>query len=175
MSYSKEGLVNDAKFVVSECARIQILVNQGDLKSIGRLDHMASLPHPGGRGEMLCGAAAAAIITGFAKEAADRGGLSKRVSLANVRKELAYLFVIRFFKEEREIDTKQIDRLFSSTAKACQKYLEDITHFVPCHLMNAKDPCFFNMGPVKFHNRVSMARRVLSTGGLKRSCEKTSE
>ena len=75
MSYSKEGLVNDAKFVVSECARIQILVNQGDLKSIGRLDHMASLPHPGGRGEMLCGAAAAAIITGFAKEAADRGGI----------------------------------------------------------------------------------------------------
>jgi len=175
MSYSKEALVNDAKFVVSECARIQVLINQGGLKSIGRIDHMASLPHPGGRGEMLCGTAAAAIITNFAKEAAVRGGLSKRVSLANVRKELACLFVIRFFKEEREIDTKQIDRLFSSTSKACEKYLETITHFIPCHLMNAKDPCFFTMGGVTFHNRVSMSRRVLNKAGLRKGCEKNNE
>ncbi|MNQ75403.1 hypothetical protein D3C85_901990 [compost metagenome] len=175
MSYSKEALVKDARFVVSECARIQVLINRGDLKSIGRLDHMASLPHPGGRGEMVCGAAAAAIITSFAKEAAERGGLSKRVSLANVRKELATLFVLRFFKEEREIETKQIDRLLSSTAKACQKYLEDITHFIPCHLMSAKDPSFFTLGAVTFHNKTSMARRVLNRGGLSKGLEKTDE
>lgn len=175
MSYNKEALVKDAKFVISECARIQVLISGGDLKSIGRQDHMASLPHPGGQGEMICGVAAAAVITGFAKEATERGGLSKRISLANVRKELATLFVLRFFKEEREVETKQIDRLFSSTAKACRKYLEDITHFIPCHLMSAKDPAFFKLGAVTFHNKKSMAGRVFNKGGVNKCADKNDE
>lgn len=163
MRYSKERLVGDAKFVVSECNRLQTLVNLGDFKSIERMDHTASLPHPGGYGEMICGAAAASIITGFAQEAAERGGLSKRVSLTNVRKELASLFVLRFFKEKREIDIKQIDRLFNSTIKASKTFLEDITHFIPCHLMNAKDPDSFTLGPVTFHNRLSITRKILNS------------
>ena len=154
--------MGDAKLVVSECNRFQALVNLSGLKSIGRTDSMASLPHPGGRGEMICGVVAASIITGFAKEAAERGGISKRVSLANVRKELAKLFVFRFFNEGREIDNKQIDRLFNSAVKASQQFLEEITHFIPCHLMNAKDPDSFTLGPVTFHNKISMARRILN-------------
>ena len=57
---------------------------------------------------------------------------------------------------------KQIDRLFNSTVKASQKYLDQITHFIPCHLMNVKDPDSFTLGPVTFHNKLSMARRVLN-------------
>lgn len=162
MPYSKARLVADAKFVISECDRIQTLLNRDGLRSLARADHMSSLPHPSGQGEMVCGIGAASIITDFAKEAAERGGISKRVSLTNVREELAKLFVFRFFKEEREIDMKQIDRLFNSTVKASQKYLDQITHFIPCHLMNVKDPDSFTLGPVTFHNKLSMARRVIN-------------
>ncbi|PAV68051.1 hypothetical protein WR25_02503 [Diploscapter pachys] len=162
MRYSKEKLVEDAKFVVSECIRFQELVNLGSFKTIERIDHMASLPHPKGYGEMICGAAAAKIITRFAQEAAERGGLSKRVTLDNVRKKLAELFVLRFFKEKRDIDTKQIDRLFNSTVKASKTFVESITHLIPCHLMNSKEPESFTLGPVKFHNRLSITRKILS-------------
>lgn len=161
MPYSRARLVADAKFVIAECNRIQEQLNRGGLRSIARTDHMSFLPHPSGQGEMLCGNAASSIITDFAKEAAERGGISKRVSLGSVRKELARLFVYRFFKEGREIDMKQIDRLFNTTVKVSQKYLDQITHFIPCHLMNVKDPDSFTLGPVTFHNKLSMVRRVL--------------
>lgn len=169
MPYSKEKLVADAKTVMSECDRIGALLKLGDMRSISREDHMSSLPHPNGQGDMLCGIRAASIITEFAKEAAERGGISKRVSLASVRKELAKLFVLRFFKERREIDIRQIDRLFSSTVKASQRLLNNITHFIPCHLMNVKDPDCFTLGPVTFHNKLSMGRRILnqSRSGIK--------
>lgn len=172
MPYSKARLIPDAKFVIAECGRIQELLNRGGLRSIARTDHMSSLPHPSGQGEMVCGHVASSIITDFAKEAAERGGISKRVSLGSIREELARLFVYRFFKEGREIDMKQIDRLFNATVKASQKYLDQITHFIPCHLMNVKDPDSFSLGPVTFHNKLSMARRVLSQSRSSIKCDK---
>ena len=172
MPYSKEKLVTDAKTVMSECDRIDSILKLGGFKSIPREDHMSSLPHPNGQGDMLCGIRAASIITDFAKEAAERGGISKRVSLGSVRNELAKLFVLRFFKEKREIDIKQIDRLFNSTVKASQKFLNTITHFIPCHLMNVKDPDCFTLGPVTFHNKLSMGRRILSQRRSGSKCAK---
>lgn len=160
MSYSKKQLVADAKFVVSECNRLQLLLNSTGLREIEFNDHMSSLPHPNGFGEMICGRAAAIIITKLAKEAAERGSISKKVSLSNIRKETAKIFVQRFFKEAREIDTKQIDRLLSTVIKTSNIYRATKTHLIPCHLMLAKDPDKFTLGPVTFHNRSGVNRLI---------------
>lgn len=161
MSDGKQKLIRDVNFVLSECARIQGLVNLGNLKVIGSADFMSSLPHPNGRGQMLCGVAAAAIITELAKLALHRSRLSRRVGLMTARKELEKLFVYRFFTEQRDVDTKQIDRMLNAVAKMSRGYCVTITHLIPCHLMHSQEPALIKVGQVTFHNKSSINQLLI--------------
>jgi hypothetical protein len=167
MGIPKDELVNDAKFILSECSRIKNSLQTSGFRDIPPKDRMACLPHPRGHGDLLCGVMAAEIITKFAREATQRGMLGKRVSIEYVRKETASIFVSRFIKESRLVETKQLDRMFNAIIFSAKKYRKDITHLIPCHLMLSKKPEKFSIGPVTFHNRSSIARLVLDKRVLK--------
>jgi hypothetical protein len=59
------------------------------------------------------------------------------------------------------IDTKQIDRVLSTAIKTVKKQCVTLIHFIPCHLMSAKDPERLIIGPVTFHNRASFRTLLL--------------
>jgi hypothetical protein len=68
----------------------------------------------------------------------------------------------RFFGEKRPLSVQQIDRLFSAVGKHARQKCVDVTHLIPCHLMNARDPTELKIGPVTFLNRSGMRHLLLS-------------
>lgn len=154
-------LVEMTQFVVSECARFQQLVAEKNLSTLDRLDWLTSLPHPSGTGSLICGREASKVIHELTVEAAISGRLRGAVSLSNLRKELERQFVFRFLKEARPVDRSQVDRMISAAVKAAKRHCKPVTHLIPCHLMNTKEPESFPVGPVTFHNRSSMRRLLM--------------
>lgn len=161
MASSKE-VVEHVNFILSECARLRELMAKGGLRNFDRRDSMSDIPHPSGTGSMICGWRASQKITLLAEEAAKRGAISRQVSSGLIRKQFAAMFVEWFFKQQRAVDIRQVDRLLSSVAKACRRHFKSKTHFLPCHLTYTNLPISISLGPVTFHNRSSATRVLLS-------------
>lgn len=151
--------VDDVGFILSECARI-LAMGVNVFKLLPKDEMFFSLPHPRGQGMMLCGRAAAQRLDALAEDARHAAGLSRRVELDAVRKPLAELIVARFIREKRPLDIAQVDRALAAAGTAARGKCQDNIHFVPCHLMSAKEPEVFAIGPVVFRNRAAF-RRVL--------------
>jgi hypothetical protein len=85
-------LADEVSFILSEIGRFSTM----DLEQIGTLsreDLGPLLPHPRGRGELMCGHAAAEKIEGLAKDYLASHRLSGRLAAAEV--------VVRFGAEPR--------------------------------------------------------------------------
>lgn len=116
------------------------------------------LPHPSGRGKMLCGRAAAERVEALATEAGRRTGISRRVeyqTLINVTKDL---LVQRFLKEKRDLSRSQIDRFFAAIHRRADATCSDLVQLVPCTLMTEQEPENLIVGPVTFRNRASFRK-----------------
>lgn len=165
MNNKKDALVNDVRFILDECDRLNKVVQHGGLRTLSQHDLLSSLPHPSGVGSVLCGHSAAVKVTELAEEAARRGNLTRRIELTTLRTEISRLIVSRFIKEKRPLNVTQLDRLMSSAVKKAQSQCMTLTHLIPCHLMSARDPERFSIGPVTFHNRASFRRLLLKKAG----------
>ena len=162
MRYNKDQMVIDAKFVISECDRFQLIINQGGFLEIDQQDLLGKLPHQAGTGSIICGRKAASIISKLAKEAAKRSQLLERISISRIREETEKTFVYHFIKKGRDVDFNQLNRFFQAVAKASEAHLTTTTYMIPCHLMHSRDPEYLSLGPVFFHNRSSFAKIILS-------------
>ncbi|MBY2909642.1 HEPN domain-containing protein [Rhizobium leguminosarum] len=158
MANSKDKLLNDVKFIFTEVARVNAIAKT-NLKSVPRDDLWFTIPHPE-KGEMLCGRAAAERIDSLAQLAGSRSKLLRRVERSVLRKNVAEVLVERFIRQLREVNIKEFDRAINDVGKRSKAKCVDLTHFVPCHLMRAKDPDEILLGPIKFRNR-SAFRKVL--------------
>jgi len=156
----KDSWVTDVKFIFDECARLMSVAGNG-LKQIPREDSLYMLPHPSGRGSMICGRAAAEKVAGLANEAARRSGLTRRIEHSTIRRPVEYLLVNRFMKEKRLLNITEVDRVLAAAARQARSKLSTTTHLVPCHLISARDPAQIVIGPVKFHNRSSIRALLL--------------
>lgn len=154
------SMVDDVLFIFSESSRLMRMA-MDNFASIPREDDFHWLPHPEGRGQIICGAAAAKKIDLLAQKAAGQAGLTNRIELETIRRPLAKILVQRFQKERRLVDKKQIDRALSAAVKQARAEMSDRTHFVPCHLFSANDPPRIVMGPVTFHCRTSFRKLIL--------------
>lgn len=156
----KDTLVSDVNFIIDECARFAFIVSN-DFKQISREDVLHTLPHPTGRGQIICGRAAAKKITGLANIAAQQNNLIGRISDSTIRRPIEHLLVKRFMKEKRQVDISQVDRMLAAAAKEARSKVSQITHLVPCHLIAASDPAQLVIGPVTFHNRRNIRTLLL--------------
>ena len=155
-----DPLAEDITFIFEECERIRNM-GRDIFKLLPKDEVFFALPHPSGRGRMLCGRPAAKRVAKLADEAGQRSGLSRRVTHQTLRKPTEELLVERFVKEGRELSRKQIDRFLASVARKARAACADITHFIPCTLMTAQDPEALTVGPVIFRNRASFRRLML--------------
>lgn len=165
MANRKDGLLADVSFIFEECARLNQLVKEGKFASLPREDAFCELPHPTHNwpnGKMLCSRAGFDRLESLARIALRRARLERRVSLSSARKVLAEILVRKFVRENRPIEISHIERALSETAKRCTRTCEDLTHFIPCHLMRPQTPNSFEIGPVRFLNQATFRSRLAS-------------
>lgn len=105
MTNRKQQLIDDVSFIFTECVRVnEALQAPGGLKNLPKSDWMFELPHPSGKGKMMCGRAAAQRLEELARSAIRRSGLSRQVDLLAVRRMLGDILVRKFLKEKRGIE-----------------------------------------------------------------------
>ena len=169
MANSKDQLVNDVSFIFEECARQIRMVEEGRFRDIPREDAFCDLPHPTHNwptGKMLCSRAGFDRLETLTVKALKQAELENRVSLQPARSVMGEILVRKFVREKRAIETKQIDRAMSEMVKRCRKTCDDLTHYIPCHLMSPQSPASFQIGPVRFLNqatfRSTLAKHIWS-------------
>lgn len=112
---------------------------------------------------MPCSRAGFDRLEALARTALFRASLERRVSLSSARKILAEILVRKFIREKRPIEIRSVDRALSETAKRCASTCEDLTHFIPCHLMAPQSPDSFEIGPIRFLNQATFRKRLASS------------
>ncbi|MDE1567095.1 HEPN domain-containing protein [Aquabacter sediminis] len=167
---------DDIAFVFSECTRMASL-SRDEISKLPTADLFSSLPHPSGNGNMMCGAEANRRLLDIANLALSRSVYAGRIASGAVVKNLKEGIVQRFFRERRRLDQKQAERVVSSAVRSAAKNIEDLTHFMPCHLGYAESPNYFSIGPVQF-KRKELAFEVIEpalTALLEEASEGASE
>lgn len=156
MANRKDEFLADVSFIFEECARLNQMVKTGKFSSLPHEDAFCDLPHPTynwPNGKMLCSRAGYDRLGSLTRTALARANLERRVSLSSARKVLAEILVRKFLREKRPVDIMNVDRALSETARRCGRSCEDITHFIPCHLMAPQSPASFEIGPIRFLNQ----------------------
>jgi hypothetical protein len=168
----KQAWVADIEFVLSECRRLREHTRHAKPWNLSKSDLLATLPSPSGIGTILCGADALYRLHGLAIVALKQSGASGTVEPETVFRALKHIVVQRFIKEQRTPDIAQVERALAAAAKEAKRLRSDAVHFIPCRLMDAKDPSTFSVGPVTFRERVSFDQQMqahyaayLETGG----------
>jgi hypothetical protein len=155
----KDGWVEDVAFTRSECERIINFLAATtpfyDLRQLPKADIYGELPHPSGRGDMLCGSAAAQRVKRLAEQALQHSDAVGTLETGRVHRALRKIIVERFFKDQLPVDVPHVEKAISAAVKAAKRDRADTTHFFPCRLMYAGDPDTFVVGPVTF---VTVAR-----------------
>lgn len=150
---------DDIEFVLLEAVRIGRMDPRETLK-LPFPENMATLPHPSGTGQMLCGAMAYKRLQSLVDLALSRSQHAGRIEPEAVFTKLKSVIVRRFLCEKRELNTREADRAVSAAIKAAARARTDLTHFVPCHLGHAETPESISIGPVRFQPRNVVIERL---------------
>jgi hypothetical protein len=113
-------------------------------------DTLATIPHPNGRGALLCGGRANSKIWALARDALVESEWKDRMEAAAVQRQLREGFVRKFLKDGLPIDLKNVEALLSEALSAAAAGCKILTHFVPCHVSSDAEPATFEIGPVSF-------------------------
>lgn len=157
---SKTDLEEAIHFIFGEYVRFAKM-SKVERKKIDKRDYFCNLPHPSGRGHMLCGHLAEAKLRELSEEALGLNRLAGRVSVKTVRELIGSELVKRFLIEKRPVDVQQIDRLMSWLGRAALRRCSGQTHFIPCHLMYVEEPAELAVGPVTLRSRKSFRSQIL--------------
>ena len=159
MTKVKQEIAKDIHFIFDEVRRFRNM-GKAVFKEIEIIDVLCTLPHPSGTGRMLCGQAAHSKVAAIARKAAEKANIIDCITSHTLRKAAEVQLVQRFYVNQRPVNERQIDKLFSAITSEVEKTCSDKTQFVPCLLMTAKQPNSFVIGPVTFRNSHSFWRRV---------------
>jgi hypothetical protein len=153
------GWVADIEFVFAECVRIQNAIssavknNPASLQDLPKEDMWGDLPHPDGRGPLMCGRSANQRLWRLAEQAVKYSDAVGTIEIGPVHNALGKILVQRFLTERRPIDERQAERALASAVREAKGARMDRTHYVPCRLMYSKGPSSFTIGPVTFQAR----------------------
>ncbi|MDP1732763.1 MAG: HEPN domain-containing protein [Sulfuritalea sp.] len=122
-------------------------------------DALAMIPHPSGRGHLICGREASqrlSRVTSLVFEYAP--DLSDRIDPAKTRKKVVDAFVLRVLTEKRDLDCATVEAILEDVSAQCRESLAASQHFLPCVLFRNGRPDEFSVGPVTFSRRASFFR-----------------
>jgi hypothetical protein len=149
----KAAQVADVQFVLAESARVHKLMADtppAEWQNIPRDELIGSLPHPSGKGDMLCSGLGERRVWALAEQALKQSNAVGTLETERVHQVLKPILVDRFIKELRPIDEKEVERALASAVRQAKRDRSDRVHFIPCRLMYAGDPDTFAVGPVTF-------------------------
>src|SRR5215213_629744 len=170
----KEQIVEDVHFIFTECIRLaELPINE--IMALPPIEHFSEIPHPSGKGKMLCGSAAHKKVYELTERAIKHAKLINRVKYQNYVDDFAKLLITKFVKEKADIDIKQIDRIFSSVGKIAKNKCQTQTHFIPCRLMAVDEPDEIKIGPVIFRNRKNFRKIIIKKSDEYKSTITSSE
>ena len=125
------------------------------LRERPREDLLATIPHPSGRGSLLCGRRANSKIWALARDALVESEWKDRMEAPVVQRQLREGLLRKFLKEGLPIDLKNIEALLSEALSAAAAGCKTLTHFIPCHVSSDAEPAAFAIGPVSFQPTVT--------------------
>lgn len=151
---AKKDWPGEVAFAIAECDRIAAMVTAAvpgkKLKDIPRKDVLATLPHPSGGGETLCGQAAYQRLHHLAALALKESAFAETATLSDVFRAFRKLVSSRFLSRQQQPTAKNVDAALADAIKEAGKKCRDATHFIPCRLTYAKGPAIFSVGNVTF-------------------------
>lgn len=171
---SKLKLIEDVEFIFSEALRFKELEREWleTKKAPEALKEgfLWEIPFPDDDKKKLpIGRTAMARLEGLAGLAARRAGIDRQIDVLTVRKPLAQALIRKFVLENRPIDVQHVERALSEAARKARDRLVTKTHFLPCHLMIAKQPTRFAIGPILFMRQSEFRSMVAERLWQKRS------
>jgi hypothetical protein len=164
---AKEDWPGEVVFALAECDRIAKVVASAatgkKLKDIPKKDVLATLPHPSGRGDMLCGQAAYQRLHHLAALALKDSAYAETATLGDVFSAFRKLVSARFLSKKQEPTLKNVQSALAEAIQEAASKCRDATHFVPCRLTYAKNAAEFALGKVTFRASKSFNETMAST------------
>ncbi|MFT3809964.1 MAG: HEPN domain-containing protein [Micropepsaceae bacterium] len=108
------------------------------------------LPHPSGRGSMICHPDAHDRLYDMAEGALAKSKYAGRIEVSAAFEELKRITVERFYRDKREITQSEADKAVAAAVKASAKVCKTLTHYIPCHIGDDKGDFAFELGRVHF-------------------------
>lgn len=175
---AKQKLVDDVHFIFSEAIRYLELQNRwfetkaapGELKE----GFLFEISYPGDeRRKLPLGRSAMNRLEELAIVAARRAGIDQQVDVLTIRKPLGEALIRKFILEDREIDVTHVERALSEAARKASQARQEMSHFIPCHLMRVQEPAAFTIGPVTFMRRNEFRKRIANLLWSEREVHRT--
>lgn len=123
-------------------------------------DALCSIPHPDGRGHLICGSLAWERFDRLAIRVIDfEPELTRRVSTEQLRKIVVDVFTQLILKEHREVDLATAEQILMDAADIAKQSLQTTEHYLPCVLFLKGGPDEFKIGPVTFTRRIAFFKK----------------
>ena len=123
-------------------------------------DALCSIPHPDGRGHLICGSLAWERFYRLAIRVIDfEPELARRVSTEQLRKIVVDVFTQLILKEHREVDLATAEQILMDAADIAKQSLQTTEHYLPCVLFLKGGPDEFKIGPVTFTRRIAFFKK----------------
>jgi hypothetical protein len=135
-----------------------------------REDALCMIPHPDGRGHLICGFEAMRRFGTLTDRVLEyEPWLAGRLGRSKMKDRVVAAFVQRVLREKREVDTGTAEQILKDVSEACRASLVSLEHYIPCVLFLNGGPDEFSIGPVTFSRRIAFfqSRRA----ALKQSVE----
>ncbi|WP_316187415.1 MULTISPECIES: HEPN domain-containing protein [unclassified Bradyrhizobium] len=159
----KAAWVEDLSFVFEECARVHELISNtppGRFKDLPRSDVSGDLPHPSGRGQMACSAAAIWRVRRLAEQALANSDAVGTLEPERVYRAFRTIIVDRFMKGQVSVDERNVEKAMAAAVKIAKRNRADTVHYFPCRLMYTAKPDSFTIGPVTFMTTAQFNQRM---------------
>lgn len=140
-------------FVITEAARLQEQFAFGDFwTGLERpFDAFHSIPHAKGDGGTLpIGPEAEKRIRSFVEQEVAKRGYEGKLEIAPLVRQFKEEIVESFIRRGAEISDAEAEASFERSLAPSIQRIKELTHLVPCQLVNLSDPDRFTIGPVKF-------------------------
>lgn len=126
-------------------------------------DALAMVPHPSGRGSLICGQNAGRCFWQLAKSyLASSPERRKLIDVEEYERCLRHAYVESFLKRGHPLDKHHVSLVLRNSFSQTKRSFKQLTHHIPCSLPHIDDPPSFRIGPVWFRKASRFLEHVPS-------------
>lgn len=154
-------VLRDLEFVCRQLIRFARMSPKQLMKHMAKrkTDALAMIPHPSGRGQMICGREASQRLSSVATLVSEYApDLTNRIDPEIARTKVVDAFVRIVLTEKQGLDFATVEAILEDVSTQCRETLATTQHFLPCVLFQNGGPDEFRVGPVTFSRRALFFR-----------------